>query len=81
VCIDVTWVSTAAFSESWPDGQLPEMLRECVVVVRFSFGLLISVSLALTVYFGAAAWRLTGDPPNESLGSGHAFHLVHPQQP
>jgi hypothetical protein len=59
----------------------PELLREFIMVVRLSFGLLISVSLMLTVYFGAAAWRLTGDSRNDGHGSGPPFYLVRPQQP
>jgi len=58
-----------------------QLLQEFVVVVRFSFGLLISVSLVLTAYFGVAAWRLTGDSQNDGQGSGSPFQLVRPQQP
>jgi len=51
------------------------------VVVRLSFGLLISVSVVLTAYFGVAAWRLSGDHQYESVRSGPAFPAVRAQEP
>ena len=73
------WVSTAAFFESVQSDQLPKIVSGFVLVVRLSFGLLISVSLVLTAYFGATAWRLTSDPQYESSGSGPPFRLIRPQ--
>jgi hypothetical protein len=35
---------------------------------RFSFALLIAIGLALTAYFGAAAWRLTDDSRPDVTG-------------
>jgi hypothetical protein len=39
---------------------------------RLSFALLIVTGLALTAYFGAAAWRLTDDSPMDITG-----HIPH----
>jgi hypothetical protein len=52
-----------------------------VVVVRLSFGLLISVSVVLTAYFGMAAWQLSGDHQNESVRPGPPFQVVRAQEP
>ena len=46
------------------------------MVVRISFGLLIATSLALTAYFGAAAWRLSSDQQNDSVGWNPHFRLI-----
>ncbi len=51
------------------------------MVVRISFGLLIATSLALTGYFGAAAWRLTSDQQLESVGSKVPFEFVRSRRP
>jgi hypothetical protein len=81
LCIDGLGSPPLHFSNQLEVISYPELLQEFVMVVRLSFGLLISISLALTVYFGAAAWRLTGDPGVDSRGYGPPFHLVRPQQP
>jgi hypothetical protein len=81
MCMDGAWVSNAVFFESARSDSLSGIAEESILVVRLSFGVLISVSLALTVYFGAAAWRLTGDAQNESNESGPPFYLVRPQLP
>jgi hypothetical protein len=46
------------------------------MVIRISFGLLIATSLALTVYFGATAWRLCNDQPDGNAGQSLAFQVV-----
>jgi hypothetical protein len=49
------------------------------MVARISFGLLIATSLALSVYFGTMAWRITGDPQDDSTGRGPPFRLISPR--
>ena len=46
------------------------------MVIRFSFGLLIATSLALTVYFGATAWRLCNDQQDANAGQQLSFQVV-----
>ena len=46
------------------------------MVVRISFGLLIATSLALTAYFGAAAWRLSSDQQSDGAGWNPHFRLI-----
>jgi hypothetical protein len=43
------------------------------MVMRISFGALIAISLALTAYFGATAWRLTSDLQNDGGGWSSPF--------
>ena len=49
-----------------------------VMVARISFGLLIATSLALTAYFGTAAWRLCNDQQNDTSGWRQPFKLTTP---
>jgi hypothetical protein len=70
------WVSTSAFFESASGDQLAEIAWEFILLVRLSFGLLISVSLILTVYFGTQAWLLSNDPE-----PSQPFHLIRFQPP
>jgi hypothetical protein len=48
------------------------------MVARISFGLLIATSLALTAYFGTAAWRLCNDQQNDTSGWRQPFKLTTP---
>ncbi len=57
------------------------VVEEFVLVARLSFGLLISVSVVLTAYFGMAAWRLSGDYQNESARSWPPSQVVKAQEP
>jgi hypothetical protein len=49
------------------------------MVARISFGLLIATSLALSVYFGTTAWRMTGDSQDDGAGPGPPFRLISPR--
>lgn len=75
------WVSTSAFFESASSDQLAEIVWEFILLVRLSFGLLISASLILTVYFGTQAWRLSSDPQSERRVPSQPFHLIRFLQP
>ena len=48
------------------------------MLIRISFGVLIATSLALTVYFGTTAWRLSGDLQNDGAGRDLPFSLIRP---
>jgi hypothetical protein len=54
------------------------ILQEFVMLIRISFGVLIATSLALTVYFGTTAWRLSGDLQNDGAGRDLPFSLIRP---
>jgi hypothetical protein len=54
------------------------ILQEFVMLIRISFGVLIATSLALTVYFGTTAWRLSGDLQNDGAGRDLSFRLIRP---
>jgi len=49
---------------------------ELILVVRFSFLLLISISLILTACFGTKAWRLVVNPQSEMAGSTQSSNLT-----
>ena len=54
------------FESARGDQLLEQVVWEFVMVVRISFGVLIATSLALTIYFGATAWRLSGDMQSDN---------------
>jgi hypothetical protein len=54
-------IDIVCFSEKKPEDAKPKMSR-------LSFALLLVTSLVLTVYFGAAAWRLTDDSHMDITG-------------
>jgi hypothetical protein len=63
-------VSVPAFSDSVKDAAALPNLSGCGVKVmsRISLAFLIVTSLALTVYFGSFAWRLSDDGDNDITG-------------
>jgi hypothetical protein len=63
-------VSVSAFSDSAKDAAAASKLLSCGVseMSRLSLMFLIVTSLALTVYFGSVAWRVSDDGDNDITG-------------
>jgi hypothetical protein len=63
-------VSVSALSDSSKDAAADShcVIVEFTAMSRISFAFLIVTSLALTVYFGSVAWRLSDDGDNDITG-------------